>query len=181
MVFVQCSKIPGLAIHPQSQMGKMPTGRRGPPGSVSSHCRRQDAVLFGLIARFGIAGRAFVTAVAALGLDPPGIAAGPCDVEMADIAGRRNRVERPQAIADNAVLLLWIVRRAGGMAERKIGEGAARRVARLQDIERAAQTYRRDAGGFQVTGDQTHGLVANRSHRHQKHGVRMLALKCLQQ
>jgi len=99
---------------------------------------------------------------------------------MADFAGRLNRVERPQAVADNPVLLLWIVRRAGAMAERKIGEDAARRIAGLQDIERAAQTYRRDAGGFQVTCDQTHGLVANRSHRHQKHGVHMLALKCLQ-
>ena len=181
MVFVQCSKIPGLAIHPQSQMGKMPTGRRGPPGSVSSHCRRQDAVLFGLIARFGIAGRAFVTAVAALGLDPPGIAVGPRDVEMADVAGRRNQLERPQAIADNPILLLRVARRAGAMAKGKIGEGATRRVAGLQDVKRAAKTYGRDAGGLQVTRDQTHGLVANRSHRHQKHGVHMLALKCLQQ
>mgnify|MGYP003347131234 CR=1 FL=1 len=69
---------------------------------------------------------------------------------------------------------------AAGVAEREIGEQEPRHAAVLDDIARRADDHRRDAVRFQVAGDQTHGLVADRSQRGEDRGLGFVFLQAAQ-
>src|SRR4029079_15979836 len=64
-----------------------------------------------------------------------------------------------------------LVRLAAGIAEREIAEQEARRAGPFDDVLGGPHDHRRDAVSFEVSGDQTHGLVADGSSRHQQSGV----------
>ena len=57
------------------------------------------------------------------------------------------------------------MRFAGGVSERVIEKRRARWVPCLDDVQRTAHAQGRDAGSFDVTSDQSHGLMADRSDR----------------
>jgi len=64
-----------------------------------------------------------------------------------------------------------IIRLAARVAEREVREHEAGDAALLDDIPRRADYDGRQAIRFKVSSNQTHGLVANRSEREEKHAV----------
>jgi len=57
------------------------------------------------------------------------------------------------------------------VSQRKVGEHKAGDAALLDDVPRAAHDRGGNAVRLQVSRDQTHGLVADGSKRHEEHGV----------
>ena len=88
--------------------------------------------------------------------------------------GRVGRFEGLYRVSHDRVLLRRIERRSRGMAERKIDEGGARWPSRLHNVQSAAQAESRNTGGFEVTGNQTHGLMAHGSHGYEECRVDVL-------
>lgn len=60
---------------------------------------------------------------------------------------------------------------AAGVAQWDIGEREAWDPNRLDDVFGGTEDHGGEAFGLQVTGKQTHGLVTNRSNRHQQHHI----------
>ena len=58
-----------------------------------------------------------------------------------------------------------------GMAERIIEKGRTRWVHGLGDIQGTAHAQRRDASRFDLSGDQSNGLMADGSYRDEQHGI----------
>ena len=58
---------------------------------------------------------------------------------------------------------------AAGIPERKIGEHKTRNATRFDNVTRASENHRGNAMGFQMPGNQTHGLVTDGSNGG-KHG-----------
>jgi hypothetical protein len=80
---------------------------------------------------------------------------------------RRPRVlgmtEKIECHSHNGRLHLHVERRTARIAQRKVSEQEPGNGALLDYIPSRTHDDRRDAGLFQVPGDQTHGLVAHRS------------------
>jgi hypothetical protein len=66
---------------------------------------------------------------------------------------------------DDLALHRGVKRLPAWIAERKVGENEAGDAALLDDVARGADYDRRYAVRFEMTRNQTHGLVANRSKR----------------
>ena len=64
-----------------------------------------------------------------------------------------------------------VPRFANGIAEREIGENEACDPDFFDNVPRTAHDNCREAIFFQMTGDQTHGLVAHRSKSGQENGI----------
>ena len=64
-----------------------------------------------------------------------------------------------------------IIRFAARIAQWEVREHEARNAALLDDIPRRADYYGRNAVRLEVPSDQTHGLMANRSQRHEKRNI----------
>jgi hypothetical protein len=58
-----------------------------------------------------------------------------------------------------------------GVSQGEVGEHEAGDPAFLHDVAGGSHQYRRQAVLFEVPGDQTHGLVADRSEGREEHGV----------
>ena len=58
-----------------------------------------------------------------------------------------------------------------GMAERIIEKCRTRWVHGLRNIQGAAHAQRRDASRFDLPGDQSNGLMTDRSYRDEQHGI----------
>ena len=71
-------------------------------------------------------------------------------------------------------MLFFIEGWSRGMTEREINESRSRRPACLHYVQGAAQAEGWDTGSFEMTRDQTHGLMANWSHRYEKGRVDIL-------
>ncbi len=83
--------------------------------------------------------------------------------------------------ADNLVLGIKVERGTHGVAEGVIDKQPARRPAGFDDVEGAAKDYRGDTFGFQMTGDQTHGLMAHGSHGDKEGCIYLLGTKISRQ
>ena len=68
---------------------------------------------------------------------------------------------------------------AGGMPERIIEKRRAWWAHGLRNVQGAAHAQRRDAGGFNVPGDQSNGLMADGSHRDEQHCVDVFSQEAL--
>jgi hypothetical protein len=66
------------------------------------------------------------------------------------------------------------VRLASGMAQWEVEKGGAWRIDRLRNVQRTGHTECRHAGGFDVTSNQSHGLVTHRSDRHEQQDIDVL-------
>ena len=86
----------------------------------------------------------------------------------ARLIGRFQNIDR---LPDDRALHVDVVWFSARIAERHVGVDEPWYTAMLRDIECRAQDDGRHAFGFEVTGDQTHGLVANRSQRYQQRDV----------
>jgi hypothetical protein len=53
---------------------------------------------------------------------------------------------------------------AAGIAQRKVSEEKARHATVFDDVQGRPNDHGRNAVGFEMAGDQTHGLVADRSY-----------------
>ena len=72
--------------------------------------------------------------------------------------------EQSQRQRHNACLHVPTPGVAAWIAERKVSEEKARHATVFDDIQRRPNDHRRNAVGFKVAGNQTHGLVADRSY-----------------
>jgi len=95
----------------------------------------------------------------------PGAAAvgRPIAMEIADLAGAREMRQLGQRPAKNNFVALPIMGRPEGAADRMINEGCARRCDPAHDVVRRADHHCRDSCSFDYMGDETDGLVAERS------------------
>ena len=72
--------------------------------------------------------------------------------------------ERSQCQRHDACLHVATPRVAAGITQRKVGEYKARHAAVFDDVQGGPNDHGRNAVGFEMAGDQTHGLVADRSY-----------------
>ena len=72
---------------------------------------------------------------------------------------------------DNRSLHSRVIRLTARVAEREVGEHETRNAALFDDIPRGADYDGRNAVGLEVSSDQTHGLVADRSERHENRKI----------
>ena len=79
--------------------------------------------------------------------------------------------EQSQRQRHNACLHVPTPGVAAWIAERKVSEEKARHATVFDDIQRRPNDHRRNAVGFKVAGNQTHGLVADRSYGAQYRAV----------
>jgi hypothetical protein len=87
------------------------------------------------------------------------------------------KVERD---ANDRALHHWIIRLATGIAERKVREHETRHAALLDYVARGADDDRRNSVGLEVPGNQTHGLMTDRSERHQQRNVDIVSATKIQ-
>ena len=85
-----------------------------------------------------------------------------CDIEAR---------EASQRACDDCELVGYVAGFARTVAKRIVDEGCTGWASGKQDVMRGAEHERRQAVGFEVAGDQTHGLVADWSHRDQEQCV----------
>ena len=85
-------------------------------------------------------------------------------------ARTRGAFEHPQCQLKRGALLGYITR-LSGITQGKIAEQKARHATVLHNILGTTHHHCRNAVGFQMAGDQTHGLVAYWSIRHQDGGI----------
>ncbi len=90
--------------------------------------------------------------------------------------GRRQRIQRCRYDPQLIFRIEWA---AAGMAERVVDENTAWCTSGLDDIERACETNGGEACCFQVSCNQTHGLMTDWSHRDQKNSIDILLSKSL--
>ena len=98
-------------------------------------------------------------------------------VQTNDLAWTFDGSEPIEGAPQDLKLIVRIERLASGVPQGIVDEDRAGRPTGLDNVERARQGQGRKAFALEVAGDQTHGLVADRSHRHQEHGVDRLALE----
>lgn len=88
---------------------------------------------------------------------------------------RRKRIARGlkqvEGHADDGPLHILISRLAARVAERKVGKDKTRHPALLDNIARRAEDDRRNTVRFEMSGDQTHGLVTHRSQGDQQGNI----------
>ena len=80
-------------------------------------------------------------------------------------------LQQVERSANDRSLHRRVIRLAARVAEREIREHEAGNAALLDDVPRRADDDGRQAVGFKVSRDQTHGLVANRSEREEERDV----------
>jgi hypothetical protein len=79
--------------------------------------------------------------------------------------------EQPKAVFHDLALHHGVERAAASAAERKIGEHETGDTQVFNDIPRGSEDYSRNALGFEVSRDPTHGLVADGSDRREQDNV----------
>ncbi len=86
-------------------------------------------------------------------------------------AGSDRRGRHSQRQVDDVALHRGIARLAARVAEREVNEEEPRDARFLHDVPGTPDDDRRDAGFFQTSRNQTHGLVTHRSKRHEQGDV----------
>ena len=87
----------------------------------------------------------------------------PVTAEIANLAGAHKDWQLSQRFGKNGFVALSRIRRAECAADRVIDEGGARRRDFAHDVMRCADDERRNATRFDHVGDETDGLMAERS------------------
>jgi len=87
----------------------------------------------------------------------------PLEPSLDSGAGETAMLEQVKSHADNLLLHRNVIRPAAGIAKRKIGKDKARDPTLLYNVTGGAENNGRDAVGFEMTGDQSDRLVADRS------------------
>ena len=82
-------------------------------------------------------------------------------------AWHRGGIEQRQRQPHGLSLHVGIPRVSAGVSQREVAENEAGHAAMLHDILGGADDDGGNAVGFEMTGDQTHGLVTDRSKRRQ--------------
>lgn len=100
---------------------------------------------------------------AQLGFPLPPAAREPTAAQIANLSGRFELRQLLQRSGQYRVVTLAIVRRAEGAADGMIDERGARRDDFAHDVVRRADDQGRNAARFDDVGDETDGLVAERS------------------
>ncbi len=83
-------------------------------------------------------------------------------------ARKAGALEQVEGEAHDVALHLPVIGNAAGVAERKIAEQEARDPAFLDDVSGRTDDHGGDAILFQMSRDQTHGLVTDRSQRNEQ-------------
>lgn len=86
--------------------------------------------------------------------------APPAPARIEDGARLADAGERLQCVVDDTELLGAVARLTQGVAERPAEMHGARWAHLLGNIAQANDAHGGDAGGFDDTGDQSHGLIA---------------------
>ncbi len=87
----------------------------------------------------------------------------PIAAEVANLSGAREFRQLSECSGKNRLVALTIVRRTEGAADRVIDEGGARRRDFAHDVVGRADDQCRDATCFDHVGDETDGLMTERS------------------
>ena len=133
------------------------------------------AVVLGLIARRRVAWLALVALVGCR-RGAPGLVVAPAKAEIDQFPRFGQRREGIDGGANDRRLIGPIVRLARSVAQGIVDEGGARRVCGADDVIGARHAEGRQTGRFQVSGNQTNGLVADGSQRDQQGDIdRLLA------
>ena len=82
--------------------------------------------------------------------------------------------EKLQSRLQNRVLHFWISRTAERVAVGKGNQERAGGANLHRELAQELEDDRADAGSLQFRGDQTHGLIAHRSHRHEERHIHSL-------
>ena len=138
-----------------------------------------NAVGFVLISRRQIARLAHVALRWVNRLGSPSMIRAPHQRKRINLSRCRNRDECIKRGSNNLLLIVWIGWSTCCVAERVIDKHCPRCLPCLHDIESTSEAYGWDACVFQVSGNQTHGLMANWSHRDQKNSINILRLEAL--
>ncbi len=85
--------------------------------------------------------------------------------------GHPGLLQKVKGNPHDRVLHLGVPGLSAGVSQGKIGEHEAGDPAFLDDVAGRSHYYRGHAVFFKVTGDQTHGLVADRSECREEHGI----------
>jgi hypothetical protein len=104
----------------------------------------------------------------------PGLVRRPLVWEVDDLAGSAAGFEEAQAGQDHGPLIGRIEWASAGATERVVEEDAAGREHRGGDVAGAGEGHGGDPVGLEVPGDQTHGLMADRSDGHEERGVHLV-------
>ncbi len=80
-------------------------------------------------------------------------------------------LEKVEGVAGDCALHFRVFRSAHGIAKRKIAEEETRDAAFLHNVSCRSSDDGRNAGFFEMTRDQTHGLVTNRSKRNEQRDI----------
>jgi len=86
-------------------------------------------------------------------------------------AGHPGPLKQIKGSSHDRALHLGVPGLPAGVSQWEVGEHEAGDAAFLDDVAGRAQYYRRHAVFFEVSGDQTHGLVADRSECREEHGA----------
>jgi len=128
---------------------------------------------FGLTAAelFSLVGERFAVTV----IDPhEGIApllVAPLERRLNRGAGHPGPLQQIKGSSQDRALHLSVPGLPAGVSQREVGENEAGDAAFLDDVPGRPQYCSRYAVLFEVSGDQTHGLVADRSECREEHGV----------
>ena len=90
-------------------------------------------------------------------------------------------LEGGQRVAQDLLVELRLVRTTRGVAQRIVQIDGSGRPSRTGDVACARHRQRRDSFGLNGPRDQTPGLMANRSHRHEQHHVELIGHAALGQ
>lgn len=101
----------------------------------------------------------------------PGLVAGPALGRYGGLAGHPGCVEPAQRQVYGGRLGFRVMGLSGGVAEGEIAPDEAGHPDPFHDVAGAAEDNGGNAVPFEVSGDQTHGLMADRSRRHQQRNV----------
>lgn len=128
-------------------------------------------VLFALVLGRGIAIHPYILTE---NLVLPRLLLVPHEGKGLDAAGFVEGRKSPQRLGQNLLLQLRLMGFAGGVAEWEIQEGRPGWIDGSHDVVGRAHAQRRNAGLLGLPGDQSHGLMADGSARHQEGQVRAL-------
>jgi len=138
---------------------------------------RRNAVLRVLPLGRRISSASGVSAVGPHSFRLPSIVVGPAAAEVDDDAWFLDRLQCAEAGSNDFVLIFGIEGEAGRMAEGIVDEHRARWIAGGCNVIGAGEGDRRCTGGFEMAGDQTHGLMAYRSHGYEQDRVDRLCFE----
>lgn len=111
----------------------------------------------------------------------PAVIVRPSEGQGLDEPGRCQGGEGTECFHEDCALQLWVSGFAGGVSKWIVEKGSARRLDRPGDVVGAAHAQRGQAGGFDVTGNQPHGLMTDRSDRNEQHRIDGLRLQVITQ